>query len=187
MVLVDWQIRERIAAGNIKVEPFLDSAINPNSLDIRLGKQFVWYEESKLPIDPYDKDTVTVGISEITGTEFLVAPYEFILAETLERIKLPDNIVATIEGKSSLARLGIQIHATGGWIDAGFSGTITLEMSNLNRRAVKIYAGMPVAQLVFYETEHAELPYNKRIGAKYIDQSGATISRYYQNIRDKGS
>lgn len=108
----------------------------------------------------------------------------FLLAETHECITLPDNIVATIEGKSSIARLGIALHQTGGWIDAGFCGTITLEISNANRRPVRLYAGMPIGQLVFYTTERAEKPYGSKGGdAKYLNQRQATLSRYHKNIR----
>jgi dCTP deaminase len=99
----------------------------------------------------------------------------------MEKIELSDSICATIEGKSSLARLGITVHQTGGWIDCGFRGTITLEMTNENMRPVILSAGMPIAQLVFYKTERAEIPYHAKQNAKYRDQSGATGSRYFEN------
>jgi dCTP deaminase len=91
--------------------------------------------------------------------------------------------VASIEGKSSIARLGIELHQTGGWIDAGFRGTITLEMCNVNSRPVRIYAGMPIGQLVFYRTDRAAHPYNMKRDAKYMDQRQATLSRYHENAR----
>lgn len=91
--------------------------------------------------------------------------------------------MASIEGKSSIARLGVELHQTGGWIDAGFRGTITLEMCNVNSRPVKVYAGMPIGQLVFYRTDRAARPYNMKQDAKYMDQRQATLSRYHENAR----
>jgi dCTP deaminase len=120
-------------------------------------------------------------VEETEADSFVIRPGAFVLARTLEHIALPDNIVATIEGKSSIARLGITLHQTGGWIDAGFRGTITLEMCNVNVRPVKVHAGMPVGQLVFYTTERAENPYDRKADAKYLDQRQATLSRYHAN------
>ena len=127
------------------------------------------------------KTRVTGGVGELHADSFVLNPGQFVLAETFECIGLPDNIVATIEGKSSIARLGVTLHQTGGWIDAGFRGTITLEMCNVNSRPVKVYAGMPIGQLVFYTTERAENPYFKKGDAKYLDQRQATLSRYHEN------
>ncbi|MFZ1128999.1 dCTP deaminase, partial [Methanoregula sp.] len=132
-------------------------------------------------IDPFDKATVTSDTGETHSDSFILMPGQFVLAETLEIIGLPDNIVATIEGKSSIARLGVTLHQTGGWIDAGFRGTITLEMANVNARPVRVYAGMPIGQLVFYTTERAENPYDKKADARYLDQRQATLSRYHEN------
>jgi len=181
MILVDWQIRDRIDRGFIHIEPFDPSLIQPNSIDIRLGNHFVWYRKCDDVIDPYDSTTVSEGIEQETADSFVLAPGAFVLARTAETIGLPDNIVATIEGKSSIARLGVTLHQTGGWIDAGFRGTITLEMANVNTRPVKVYAGMPIGQLVFYTTERAAMPYNKKSDAKYLDQEQATLSRYHKN------
>ena len=181
MILVDWQLRDRIGRGYIKINPYDPNLVQPNSLDIRLGNHFVWYKEGEDVIDPYNHDTIIAQVEETHAESFILKPSQFVLAETLEAIELPDNIVATIEGKSSIARLGIALHQTGGWIDAGFRGTITLEMSNVNPRPVKIYAGMPIGQLVFYTTERAERPYDKKDDAKYLDQRQATLSRYHKN------
>jgi dCTP deaminase len=136
-------------------------------------------------IDPYDSATIGSGAEECTTDSFVLVPGAFVLARTLESIGLPDNIVATIEGKSSIARLGVTLHQTGGWIDAGFRGTITLEMCNVNSRPVKVHAGMPVGQLVFYTTERAESPYFRKADAKYLDQQQATLSRYHENKKKK--
>jgi dCTP deaminase len=181
MILVDWQIRDRIARGFIRIDPYDEKFVQPNSIDIRLGNQFVWYTPGTQVIDPYDRESVAAGVEETESDSFVIRPGAFVLARTLEYIALPDNIVATIEGKSSIARLGITLHQTGGWIDAGFRGTITLEMCNVNVRPVKVHAGMPVGQLVFYTTERAENPYDRKADAKYLDQRQATLSRYHAN------
>jgi len=165
MILVDWQLLDRI--------------------DIRLGDHFVWYTPSDKVIDPHDRDTIASGVEETEADDFVIRPGAFVLARTLECIELPDNIVATIEGKSSIARLGLTLHQTGGWIDAGFRGTITLEMCNVNTRPVRVYAGMSIGQLVFYTTERAANPYYSKGDAKYMDQKQATLSRYHVN-RKKG-
>ena len=183
MILVDWQIRDAISSGHIGVKPYDPKFVQPNSLDIRLGDHFVWYEEGSEVIDPYDRRSIGSKVGETHAGSFVIEPGRFILAETLEEITLPDNIVASIEGKSSIARLGVELHQTGGWIDAGFSGTITLEMCNVNQRPVRVYAAMPIGQLVFYNTEHAEEPYNVKKGAKYLHQHQATLSRYHENRR----
>jgi dCTP deaminase len=186
MILVDWQLRDRIGRGSINIDPYDPTLVQPNSLDIRLGSHFVWYRGGTDVIDPYDQETVTSQVEETHAESFVLQPGQFVLAETLECIGLPDNIVATIEGKSSIARLGVTLHQTGGWIDAGFRGTITLEMANVNSRPVKVYAGMPIGQLVFYTTERAEFPYFKKADAKYLDQRQATLSRYHEN-KKKGT
>jgi dCTP deaminase len=181
MIIVDWQLRDRIARGHIKIDPYDPKLVQPNSVDIRLGNHFVWYKPGTEVIDPYDQKSVTTDTEETHADSFVLHPGQFILAETLECITLPDNIVATIEGKSSIARLGVTLHQTGGWIDAGFRGTITLEMANVNSRPVKVYAGMPIGQLVFYTTERSENPYDKKADAKYLGQHSATLSRYHGN------
>ncbi len=158
MILVDWQIMDRIRRGQIVIDPFEPSLVQPNSLDIRLGDHFVWYLPGESVIDPYDRESVTSDVDECRAREFVLRPGQFVLAETLELVALPDNVVASIEGKSSIARLGVELHQTGGWIDAGFAGSITLEMCNVNSRPVRVYAGMPIGQLVFYRTDRAARP-----------------------------
>ncbi len=183
MILVDWQIEDHIKRGFIKVDPYDPALIQPNSLDIRLGNHFVWYVPGDDVIDPFERESVCAEVEEMTADSIVLAPGQFVLAETYEAIELPDKIVASIEGKSSIARLGVELHQTGGWIDAGFRGTITLEMCNVNSRPVKMYAGMPIGQLVFYTTERAARPYNCKGDAKYMDQRQATLSRYHENRR----
>jgi dCTP deaminase len=184
MILVDWEILDRIKRGYIKIEPFEPGLVQPNSLDIRLGNHFLWYLEGEEVIDPYQSRTISEKTRDMNADSVVLQPGQFMLAETLETVGLPDNIVASIEGKSSIARLGVELHQTGGWIDAGFRGSITLEMCNVNQRPVKMYAGMPVGQLVFYTTERAERPYNLKADAKYMDQRQATLSRYHENPRE---
>lgn len=181
MILVDWQIKDRIERGFIGINPYDSKFIQPNSIDIRLGDNFVWYKESDKVIDPYDGDSICSDVSEMNAEYIDINPGMFVLAETCEAITLPDNIVATIEGKSSIARLGITLHQTGGWIDAGFCGTITLEICNANQRPVRLYAGMPIGQLVFYTTERSLHPYGSKGDAKYLNQKNATLSRYHEN------
>ena len=122
MILVDWQILDRINRGYISIDPFDPNLVQPNSLDIRLGDHFVWYEAGDEVIDPYQKETISADTTELTADSVVINPGHFMLAETMEVIALPDNIVASIEGKSSIARLGVELHQTGGWIDAGFRG-----------------------------------------------------------------
>ena len=180
-ILVDWQIKQAIESGIIGVEPYEAKLVQPNSLDVRLGNGFVGFPITGKDIDPRYEETYSD--CEIVEYDWVrVHPHEFLLGTTLETITLPDNIVATIEGKSSLARLGITIHQTGGFIDAGFSGQITLEISNVNCRPVRLYSGMTIGQVVFYETENAEVPYNKKKDAKYCGQAGPTLSKYYENV-----
>ncbi|WP_048152989.1 dCTP deaminase [Methanolacinia paynteri] len=181
MILVDWQLQDWIRRGFIKIEPSDNSYIQPNSVDIRLGNHFVWYDECDEVIDPYDRESIESHYQEKHADYIDIPPGMFLLAETLETITLPEDVVATIEGKSSIARLGITLHQTGGWIDAGFSGTITLEICNANQRPVRLHAGMPIGQLVFYTTEKAEKPYGAKGDAKYLNQKNATLSRYHQN------
>ena len=122
MILVDWQLLDRIARGHIRIDPYDPKLVQPNSVDIRLGNHFVWYKGGSEVIDPYNPDSVSSDVEETHADTFILNPGQFVLAETLECIELPDNIVATIEGKSSIARLGVTLHQTGGWIDAGFPG-----------------------------------------------------------------
>lgn len=184
MILVDWQIEQKIKSGEIKIIPLMDNGIQPNSVDIRLGASFATYVPSANPIDPFDRQSTTEGLINITDYPVYLHKFGFLLAETLEYIELPSNICATLEGKSSLARLGLTIHQTGGFIDCGFHGTITLEITNVNNRPIILQPGMPIAQLVFYETQSAHVPYSHKTSAKYHKQRGATGSKYYENPKD---
>lgn len=181
MVLVDWQIRKLIESGKIGITPYDDSLVQPNSLDIRLGTEFVRYCNFT-PIDVRNPDTISEGADRVwlhsIDDKIEILPREFLLAETKETVSLPDNIVATIEGRSSLARLGISLHQTGGWIDAGFTGTITLELFNANNRPVYLYPDMRIGQLVFHKTRRCAKPYGDKHDSHYQYQKGAVLSRF---------
>ena len=181
MVLVDHQIRAGIENEAFEITPYNPDQVNPNSYDLRLGDEFKYYSGyMATPIDPYIERDVKLGLTSRTG-RYIIKKHEYILGSTLESISLPDNLCAELNGKSSLARLGVQIHQTGGWIDCGFSGTITLEIFNSGPRPVVLYPGMLIGQLVFHPTEPAEEPYNRRGSSKYNGQQGPVESRYYQN------
>lgn len=175
-VLVDHEIRRQIERGHIGVYPFDPSLIQPNSLDIRLGNHFVFYKPGVDIIDTRVPETIAEYTKELRADAFVVYPFEFVLARSLEVITMPEDMMGILEGKSSLARLGVTIHQTGGVIDSGFAGSITFEISNVNSHPVTIYEGMPVAQIVFHDLGGAvvEKPYS----GKYQHQIETTIARY---------
>ena len=181
MILVDHQIRESILSGMIEVTPINLDNINPNSLDLTLSNKFLYYGSfANTSIDPYNRRSIEYGLKTVTGS-YRLKHGEFILGSTIEKISLPDDICAELNGKSSLARLGLQIHQTGGWIDCGFSGNITLEIYNSGQRSIILKPGMLIGQLVFHQTERAEEPYGSRKSSKYQDQAGPVASKYYLN------
>lgn len=181
MILVDYQIRRYIDNGNLIITPFDEKSVNPNSYDLHLSNQFKYYINNGQMIDPYDRNTILYGHEVVEADTFTIQPGMFVLAVSQETITLPKNICAACEGKSSLARLGLTIHQTGGWIDAGFGGTLTFELYNVNNRPIRLYSSMPIAQLVFFEGETCEVGYNERSTSKYKNQTGATLSRYHLN------
>lgn len=191
MQLVDWQIRKYVESGKLGITPFNIEQINPNSYDLRLADEFVRYRDfieidedyNTTIIDPYNPDTINYELETVESETYIIKPYEFILARTVETVSLPDDICAQVGGKSSLARIGLSVHQTAGFGDAGFSGTYTLELFNANRRPIKLYAGMKIAQIMFNETEKACRPYNVRKSSKYQDQVNTTISKYDLNTK----
>jgi len=183
-VLVDWQIEKEIVQGNIKVSPFDSKLINPNSLDVRLGGKFgivlAYGDDFGKPnpksigkyVNPLDSTSFkTVYMEEDT---YLLRPGEFILAHLLEDITLPDNICGKIMGKSSLGRLGLSNSHVAGWVDAGWSGVLTLELFNQSSNKILLSKGMKIGQMVFYLTERAARPYNQT--GRYSNQVPATGS-----------
>ena len=178
MILSDQDIIKKIDQGEIKIEsPYEDfeSQIHASSMDLRLGNHFKIYNHAKaVCLDPMNMNSFE-QITKVSQTDdqkaFYVQPNEFVLGVTKEKITLPEDIVARVEGRSSLGRLGIVVHSTAGFVDPGFSGTITLEISNLNRLPVALYPGMRVCQLAFETmTSPAKMPYNKKKCSKYQDQ-----------------
>ena len=179
MILSDRDIKARMLKGDIVVEsPDNDHMpnIGASSMDLRLGRFFKIYDHTKYPVlDPLQPETFKDVARLIEVDEdrvpFIVQPGEFILGVTLEKIKISDSLVARVEGRSSLGRLGIIIHSTAGFVDAGFEGTITLEITNINRMPVALYPGMRVCQLAFEEmSSPAEVPYHRKGSSKYQGQ-----------------
>jgi dCTP deaminase len=181
-VLSDGTIRRLVDAGRIAIEPWDPSLVQPASVDLRLGESFrVFHNHRVTAIDlrePPTNLTEEVAIGE--DEPFAIHPGEFVLGRTLEHVRIPDDIVARIEGKSSLGRLGLIVHATAGFVDPGFTGTLTLEITNLTRVPIKLYAGLPIAQLSFMALDApAERPYgSSELGSHYQGQVAATESRY---------
>ena len=184
MILSDGDLKARIAKGEIEVEPLDDPdlQIQPASIDLRLSDRFVVYQIPHVAcIDPKDESTIVDHTTEIIieeGKSFVLHPGEFALGSTYERIKVPSDLVARVEGRSSIGRLAVVVHATAGFIDPGFEGEITLELANLGNCAVKLYPGMRISQIVFHELlTPAERPYGKARGSKYQGQGGPVASR----------
>jgi dCTP deaminase len=181
-VLSDGTIRRLVDEGRIAIEPWDESLVQPASVDLRLGDSFrVFHNHRVTAIDlrePPRNLTEEVRIEE--GEPFAIHPGEFVLGNTLERVSIPDDVVARIEGKSSIGRLGLIVHATAGFVDPGFQGTLTLEITNLTRVPIKLYAGLPIAQLSFMALDQAaERPYGSpELGSHYQGQLAATESRY---------
>jgi len=186
MVLSDRTIRREIEAGNIVVEPLGPTAIQPASVDLRLGRQFRVFRNSRIPyIDVKREYPDLTELVEIDDDQpFVLHPGEFALAVTYERVRLPADIVGRLEGKSSLGRLGLLVHSTAGYVDPGWDGALTLELSNVANLPIALYHRMKVSQLSFLRlSEPAEFPYgSKEAGSKYQGQQGPTPSKYYLNF-----
>ena len=186
MVLSDRTIRRELDEGRIIVRPIDPDDIQPASIDLHLDSRFLVFSNSRQPyIDvraPLDNLTEEV---EIRGDEqFMLHPGEFVLGSTLEHIELPDDLVARLEGKSSLGRIGLLIHSTAGFVDPGWRGRLTLELSNVARLPIALYQGMKIGQISFLRlSEPAERLYGSpELGSKYQGQSGPTASRFHQDF-----
>ncbi len=181
-MLSDRTIVQMVSEGRIKLEPWDAGLVQPASVDLRLGDSFrVFHNHRASAIDlrkPPDNLTEEVIVPE--GESFVIHPGEFCLGRTLEWVELPDDIVARIEGKSSLGRLGLIVHATAGFCDPGWKGTLTLELNNLTRIPIKLYPGLEIAQLSFMTLDRPALrPYGSpELGSHYQGQRAATASRY---------
>jgi len=181
-VLSDGTIRRLVDEGRIAIEPWDPSLVQPASVDLRLGASFrVFHNHRAAAIDLEDPPARLTELIEIREDEpFVIHPGEFVLGRTLEWVRLPDDVVARIEGKSSLGRLGLIVHATAGFVDPGFEGTLTLEITNLTRIPIVLWPRKPIAQLSFMTLDRpAERPYgHPDLGSHYHGQVDATESRY---------
>ncbi len=186
MLLSDGDIRAEIATGRVGCEPFTESMIQPSSIDVRLDKYFRVFENHKYSvIDPsLEQAELTREVIAEADEPFILHPGEFVLASTYEVITLPDDIAGRLEGKSSLGRLGLLTHSTAGFIDPGFSGHITLELSNVANLPVKLFPGMKIGQLCLIKlSSAAEHPYgSEKYGSRYQGQRGPTASRSFLNF-----
>ena len=184
MILSDGDILDRLEAGDLVIEPLedLDLQVQPASVDVRLGREFLEFQRTNIPsIHPNSQDEVGDYVSETVverDEEFILHPGDFVLGTTIERVEVPIDLVAQVEGRSSLGRLAVVIHATAGYIDPGFRGRITLELSNLGTAPVALSPGMRISQIVFTELKNpAREPYGSGRGSKYQDQAGPEASR----------
>ncbi|WP_040162250.1 dCTP deaminase [Nigerium massiliense] len=187
MLLSDRDIKARIEAGRIVIDPFDPTMIQPSSVDVCLDRYFRLFDNHKYPhIDPAEEQPELTRLIEVGADEpFVLHPGEFVLASTLESLALADDVAARVEGKSSLGRLGLLTHATAGFVDPGFSGHVTLELSNVATMPIMLWPGMKIGQLCFFQlSSAAEQPYGSSgRGSHYQGQRGPTASRSYENFR----
>ena len=186
MVLSDGDIRAQIEAGRIVIEPFEPTAVQPSSIDLHLDRRFRVFANSRHPyIDVRVEQPDLTELVEIDEEgPFILHPGEFVLASTVERVALPDDLVARLEGKSSLGRLGLLIHSTAGYVDPGWDGNLTLELSNVANLPIALYWGMKIGQISFQRmTSPVERPYGSdELGSKYRGQRDPTASLYYRDF-----
>ena len=188
VILSDRTIREQLAAGRIVIDPLDETLIQPSSIDVRISNLFRVFRNHTRGVIDVKQDMVDltelVEIPDGSDEPFMLHPGEFVLGSTLERIVVPDDLVGRVEGKSSLGRLGLLIHSTAGFIDAGFDGHITLELANVASLPITLYPGMKIGQVSFMQmTTAAANPYGHGAhGSKYQGQRGPTPSRYFENF-----
>ena len=187
MILSDVSIRKALAEGRIVIDPLDDRDVQPSSVDLRVDRYFRVFRNDTTPfIDPKrNQEDLTELVEVADDKAFILHPGEFVLGSTLEVVTLPDDLVARLEGKSSLGRLGLLIHSTAGFVDAGWSGHLTLELSNVANLPIAIYPGMKIGQISFIQmTSPAQNPYGStETRSKYQGQRGPTPSRYYLNFQ----
>ena len=168
------------------IDPWEERYLQPASVDLRLGREFRVFRNYKLPnIDPKQELKELTELAEASElVPFILHPTEFVLAVTLERVEIPNHIVGRLDGKSSLGRLGLIVHSTAGFVDPGFKGRLTLELTNLTNLPIQLYPGMPVSQISFsFLTTPVDRPYGaKGSASKYQDQAGPEASRYFLNF-----
>lgn len=187
MVLSDRSIKQQILAGRIRIEPLDPDDIQPSSVDLHLGEDFRVFRNSRYPyIDPSREQAGLMERVTASDTEpFVLHPGEFVLGTTAEKISLPPDLVGRLEGKSSLGRLGLLIHSTAGYVDPGFEGTLTLELSNVANLPIVLMPGMKIGQVSFSQlTTEVDRPYGSpELGSKYQGQEATTPSRMFLNWR----
>ena len=186
MLLSDRDIKTEVDNGRVILDPWDPEMVQPSSVDVRLDRYFRVFENHRYPhIDPMVEQSDLTRLVEPDGDEpFILHPGEFVLASTYEVVTLPDDVAARLEGKSSLGRLGLLTHSTAGFIDAGFSGHVTLELSNVATLPIKLWPGMKIGQLCFFRlSSPAEAPYGSGAsGSRYQGQRGPTPSRSFQSF-----
>lgn len=186
--LSDDAIRARLNAGDLRLDPLDETLIQPASVDVRLGSDFVLFDAKggSSTVDPYrDCSDLTRTITVKDGDSLIIKPGEFLLGTTVETVTVPHDLVCRVEGKSSIARWGVIVHTTAGFVDPGFEGQVTLEFANLGQHAFRLWPGMKIAQFSFAQMDApALIPYgDPRLGSKYHGQRGTTASRYNANTR----
>ncbi|GAT66252.1 dCTP deaminase [Planomonospora sp. ID91781] len=186
MLLSDRDILAEIESGRVGLDPFQPEMVQPSSVDVRLDRYFRVFENHRYPhIDPAAEQSDLTRMVEPEGDEpFILHPGEFVLASTYEVITLPDDIASRLEGKSSLGRLGLLTHSTAGFIDPGFSGHVTLELSNVATLPIKLWPGMKIGQLCMFRLSSPAMhPYgSEKYGSRYQGQRGPTPSRSHLNF-----
>jgi len=193
MLLSDVDIRKQLQSGRIGLEPLNLELLQPSSIDVRLDRFFRLFDNHKYPfIDPCEQQDELTRFVEVASDEaFILHPGEFVLGSTYEYVSLPNDIAARLEGKSSLGRLGLLTHSTAGFVDPGFQGHVTLELSNVATLPIKLWPGMKIGQLCFFQlSSPSENPYgSEKYGSRYQGQRGPTASRSHLNfhITDVGN
>ncbi|CAB4624618.1 MAG: dCTP deaminase [Actinobacteria bacterium] len=186
MLLSDRDIKAEIASGRVVLEPYDEGMVQPSSIDVRIDRYFRVFENHRYPhIDPAEEQPdLTRVVEPLPNEPFILHPGEFALASTYEVVTLPDDVAARLEGKSSLGRLGLLTHSTAGFIDPGFSGHVTLELSNVATLPIKLWPGMKIGQLCFIRlSSPAEHPYGSSLyGSRYQGQRGPTPSKSHQSV-----
>jgi len=187
MILSDRTIREQIEAGRIEIDPYDPACLQPSSVDLHVDRTFRVFHNQRHPFIDVKKEMgdLTELMEVPEGEPFILHPGEFVLGSTAERVRLPDDLVARLEGKSSLGRLGLLIHSTAGYVDPGWDGYLTLELSNVANLPITIYPGMKIGQISFFRlTTAAETPYGSgKAGSKYQGQRGPTASKFFEEFR----
>jgi dCTP deaminase len=186
VLLSDHDIRSELESGRVRLDPYEPAMVQPSSIDVRLDKFFRLFDNHRYAvIDPAEEQPDLTHFVEVAqGEAFVLHPGEFVLGSTYEAVTLPDDVAARLEGKSSLGRLGLLTHSTAGFVDPGFTGHVTLELSNVATLPIKLWPGMKVGQLCFFRlSSPADAPYGSGAsGSRYQGQRGPTASRSWMNF-----